>query len=205
MGLANTIVALDTECRRLPGSNDYQLLSVAVVGSGGALLHMPVRPLGLELEEIELFHNPPFAPEILLQANPPSVVRNMVKELLRGLTVLVWYEEHEAKQLDFLMEKDALGRKVFRTQDVMRRAAPYIKDWNQKYGNYENPSLQRAANHFGLKFTEPGWHDARADAQMILDVWQHMEGKPPFASSSHLANTALALPGPNAIENDFPF
>ena len=41
MGLANTIVALDTECRRLPGSNDYQLLSVAVVGSGGALLHMP--------------------------------------------------------------------------------------------------------------------------------------------------------------------
>ena len=112
MELIKNCVALDTESRRLPGSSTYHWLSVAVVGPGGAILHMPVRPIGLELEEIEMFNNPPFSPEILFQANPPSVVRNMVKELLRGLTVLVWNEKHEAEQLAFLT-RGPVGRKCF--------------------------------------------------------------------------------------------
>ena len=205
MELIKNCVALDTESRRLPGSSTYHWLSVAVVGSGGAILHMPVRPIGLELEEIEMFNNPPFSPEILFQANPPSVVRNMVKELLRGLTVLVWNEKHEAEQLAFLNEKDQLGRKVFRVQDVMRRAAPYVKHWNDYFSDYEYPSLQMTATHLDLEFTEPGWHDARADAQMILDIWRYMESNPPFQVNRQTVAPERALPAPGVIDNNLPF
>ena len=205
MELIKNCVALDTESRRLPGSSTYHWLSVAVVGPGGAILHMPVRPIGLELEEIEMFNNPPFSPEILFQANPPSVVRNMVKELLRGLTVLVWNEKHEAEQLAFLNEKDQLGRKVFRVQDVMRRAAPYVKHWNDYFSDYEYPSLQMTATHLDIEFTEPGWHDARADAQMILDIWRYMESNPPFQVNRQTVAPERALPAPGVIDNNLPF
>ena len=163
-------LALDTESRRLPGSADYHWLSVALVGKGGALLHTPVKPMGLALEDIERFPNLPFPPEVLYQAPPPSAVRNMVKELVRGCTLLLWYLDSETRHFPFLQERDVHGRRIFQVQDVMRRAAPYVKEWNSFFADYENPSLQLAAAHFDLEFQAPGWHDARADAQMILSL-----------------------------------
>lgn len=201
--ISGQYVAVDSECRRLPGGSDYYLLSIAVVDKGGAKLHIPVRPMGLELDEIRQFHNPPHPPEALIQALPPSAARNVVKETLRGFTVLVWNEEHEARQLGFLYERDELGRKLFPVQDVMRRAAPYVKHWNPHFADYEYPSLHLTATTLGLEFTEPGWHDARADAQMILDLWHYMEDNPPFAVGTNTQPVVGRLPAPDNLEHPF--
>ena len=205
MTLLRYCKSVDTESRALPGSPGYHLLSVAVVGSEGVELHMPIRPLGLALDDIRAINNPPYPPEVLLQANPPSLVRNIVKELLRGHTVLVWNEEHEAQQLAFLHERDQQGRRLFHVQDVMRRAAPYVKQWNSHFGDYEYPSLKLAARTMGIEFEEPGWHDARADAQMIFDLWRYMEDTPPFKTTVEIMPLERMPRRPVAIEHDLPF
>ena len=197
-------VALDAETR-YDHNGELQLLSVAIVDSESVLLYMPIRPLGLSCEEIGLINNLPFSAEVHAHASPASVARNVVKELLRGTTVIVWNEEHERRLFPFLNEKDHKGRDVFPVQDAMKRAAPYVKGWNPYFSAYEYPKLGPSADHFGFEFAEPGWHDARADAQMTLRIWQHMEKNPPFPIDSPIIAPLPALPPSAALESDFPF
>ena len=192
MSLSRNFRALDTESRFHPERRDCLLLSAAVVGPDGFLFHTPIKPVGLNLEEIRSIGNLPFPAEVLLQASPPAVVRNILKELLRGYDVLVWNEEYEASQLAFLNEKDHRGRNLFCVQDVMKRAAPYVKSWNPYFSAYEYPSLSLAARAFNLEFSDPGWHDARSDAQMTLDLWVLMDQNPlyPFVRQNLSAATS---------------
>lgn len=198
------LVGLDAETR-FDCNGDLQLLSVAVVDRQNILLYMPVRPIGLSSEEIGLMNDLPFSAEVLALAPPPAVVRNVVKELVRGFTVIVWNEEHERRLFPFLNEKDHKGRSVFPLQDAMKRAAPYVKGWNPYFSAYEYPQLGPSAAHFGFEFAEPGWHDARADAQMTLKIWLHMESIPPFPVSSSIIVPHHALPVPINAEEACPF
>ena len=100
------ICAVDTEARenlRARDSKFYQMLSAAVVAPDGVKLHLPVKPMGVELEDIDsTFNNLPFPPEVLYHAPRPSEVRNMIKAMVRGCNVLVWNAEHEEQHLPFL-------------------------------------------------------------------------------------------------------
>ena len=91
---------LDSETR-FDRNRTVQLFSVAIVDRHNVQLYIPVRPPELSLEEIERINNLPFPPEVHALASPPSVVRNVVKEMLRGSTVIVWNEEHEKKYFHF--------------------------------------------------------------------------------------------------------
>ena len=203
------ICAVDTEARenlRARDSKFYQMLSAAVVAPDGVKLHLPVKPMGVELEDIDsTFNNLPFPPEVLYHAPRPSEVRNMIKAMVRGCNVLVWNAEHEEQHLPFLAERDGSGQRILPVQDVMRRAAPYVKDWNSFFADYEYPSLMRAATALGLEVTPPGWHDARADAQMVLDLWEFMEANPPFSTRTDTLPLGRALPAPSNVINDLPF
>lgn len=195
---------LDSETR-FDCNGELKLLSVAIVDRHNVQLYMPVRPPGLSLEEIERINNLPFPPEVHALASPPSVVRNVVKEMLRGSTVIVWNEEHEKKIFPFLSEVDQRGRSIFRVQDAMVRASPYVKGWNPYFSAYEYPSLSACAAHLGFEFSDPGWHDARADAQMTLKIWGHMENHPPFPVASSVIAPKSALPGSTVIDDECPF
>ena len=198
------LTGLDGETR-FDQNGELQLLSVAVVDSQNILLYLPVRPVGLSCEEIELMNNLPFSAEVLAIAPPPSVVRNVVKEMVRGSTVVVWNEEHERRLFPFLNEKNHEGQNIFPVQDAMKRSAPYVKDWNPYFSAYEYPSLDAAATHFGVEFSEPGWHDARADAKMTLEIWHKMERNPPFPVSSSIIAPHRTLPVPINVEEACPF
>ena len=86
----------------------------------------------------------------------------------------------------------------------MKRAAPYVKGWNPYFSAYEYPQLGPSAAHFGFEFAEPGWHDARADAQMTLKIWLHMESIPPFPVSSSIIFPHHELPVPINTEEACP-
>ena len=195
---------LDSETR-FDRNGELKLFSVAIVDRDNVQLYMPVRPPGLSVEEIGEINNLPFPPEVHALAPPPSVVRNVVKEVAREKTMIVWCEEHEKKIFPFLNEVDQRGRNIFRVQDAMVRASPYVKRWNPYFSAYEYPSLSATAAHFGFEFSKPGWHDARADAQMTLKIWDHMENHPPFPVASSVIAPKSVLPGSTVIDDECPF
>lgn len=183
-----------------------RLFSAALVTSTGRVFHYPVRQPDISYEEMQLIENLPFSIDTHMQASSPSVVRNIFKEILREATnVIVFNEEHERKLFPFLNEVDSRGRPLFKVQDAMKRAAPYVKQWNPYFSDYEYPSLGMTASHFGLKFIDPGWHDAHADAQMTLDIWHYMERNPPFSAEGHQVPFEKELSPPVLIEHDLPF
>ena len=83
----------------------------------------------------------------------------------------------------------------------MRRAAP------RKAGIClcdRIPSLKLALD-MGIEFEEPGWHDARADAQMIFDLWRYMEETPPFKTAAEMMRIERTPCRSVTIEHDLPF
>ena len=203
---AEPIVTVHCETRRIPDSSGRHLAAVALIrGDGREPYVTPVKIPGRSIEDIEGIKNLPYPADAIYQAPPPSVVRNVVKSLAFGATVLIWNQEHVTQCMPFLNERDQRGRRIFQVQDVMRRAAPYRRSWNPFYTDYEYPTLELAAETFGLTFEDPASHSARACAQMVLNIWAHMEANPPF----HLANkellTEVTPPRPSALLDDLSY
>ena len=195
--------SFDSESGAPAGSNEFHLLSIALVSERGVELYTPVQPLNLTPEQIATIPNLPFPVDVHCQAPSPATVRNIVKEMLRDVPlILTWNLPHETRVLPFLKERDGSGKPVFRVQDVMKRSAPYNKKWNSFFSDYEFPTLEMAARKAGLQFQEPGWHDARADAKMVLDLWKFYETNPPFELNKHLGGEALPIP---ASYDECPF
>lgn len=199
------IVALDTECRRFGDSDEYKLVQIAVVAEHRPLYMTTVRPLGVNLDEPGVTHGMPFSADQLQLSPTQAQVSNFVKELIRGCRILVWNLEHEAKVLKWLGEKDKDKRLVLDVQDVMERAAPYLKDWSNFHHGYEWSSLQRAARAFDLPFKSPGWHDAYADASMLIDMWDWLHDHPLSWEGPKPLNLSLVPPNRLPPPNDLPF
>ena len=206
MTVKGTIVAVHCETRQIPRSSGHQLTAVALIrGDGREPYVTPVKIPGRSVEDIEEIKNLPYPADAIFQAPPPSVVRNVVRSLVSGATVLVWNEEHVTQRMTFLNERDKQGRRIFKVQDVMRRAAPYLSSRNPFFADYEYPTLELASKKLGLAFDCPASYSAQACGLMILDIWAHMEANPPY----HLANkellTEVTPPRASALLDDLPF
>jgi len=107
--------------------------------------------------------------------------------------------------MPFLNERDKQSRRIFKVQDVMRRAAPYLGSRSPFFADYDYPTLELASKKLGLAFDCLASNSARACALMILDIWAHMEANPPF----HLANkellTEVTPPRPSALLDDLSY
>ena len=209
-----SIIAVDIRTIEIPNVSGNHLISVAMVrANGGESYVTPVKIPGVLVEDLmEIESRLPYSAEEHFHAPPPSQVRNVVKAGARGHTVLAYNLEHDSQYLPFLDERDHYGRRIFRVQDVMLRAAPYVADWNPFFASYEYPPLKIVAETFGLSFEKPGWHSARANAQMTLDIWAYMEANPPSyrANKMLLPDAKVLLPYPAATRfsttvDDLPF
>ena len=209
-----TTVAIDLETTQVPRRSGYHMSQLAMVWADGRNpLVTPVKIPGASLEDLmEIEPRLPYSAEEHFHAPPPSQVNNVVKAAVRGHDILDFNVEYDAEFLPFLNERDHRRRRVFKVQDVMLRAAPYVKDWNPFFAAYEYPSLKLVADTFGLSFEEPGWHSAWADAKMLLDVWAYMEANPPFrvANKMLLPDAKMLLPDPamacvSTTVDDLPF
>ena len=209
-----TTVSVDLGTNQLPRRSGSWMSSFACVWADGRNPTVtPVKIPGASIEDyMEIEQRLPYSAEEHFFAPSPSQINNGLKAALCGHTIIDFNVEYDAQFLPLLNERDQHGDKVFNVQDVMLRAAPYVKDWNPFFAAYEYPSLKLVADTFGLTFERPGWHSSWADAKMLLDIWAYMEANPPFyrANKMLLPDAKLLLPDPattrfSTTVDDLPF
>jgi len=110
-------------------------------------------------------------PEASLKAAPPfTQVSRQLKAEMAGKEVWCWNLAHEARLFPWITEIGESGLPLYRMQCLMTRSAPYINGWTSRYGCYKWPKQTQVADIFGLKYSNPGPHQATADAQMCHDI-----------------------------------
>ena len=161
------IIYVDSESRRVSQEEDFELVAVAAVSSTrGPVYCSLIRP---ENPDPSRWSRPPYLGRILATSPTREQVTEQLKELLYGKDIGVWGSDHEKKVFPFLEESDRAHR-FYRVQDVMERAAPYLKPWNAYFGNYEWSKQTDASRAFGLSYDRPGPHNALADALMTQKI-----------------------------------
>ena len=177
MNSNNEMLALDTERRRLGPDDPYELISIGLYSSTrGPLVCHPVRPLydcpAKWEKQLGL------AAGVLMSAPTYHSTCSSVRAHTMWRDVLVWNKAHEIEVMPYLSEIAESGRPLHNLQDVMRRCAPLLRDWNPYFGDYQFPSLADAADELGLSFSVGGHHTANSDAQMLIQIWNLLEANP---------------------------
>ena len=175
--LGHETLFFDSE-RRVPNQGlDYDefgdVTEVALISSTrGHILTTLVQPRKTDPSDYSKLG---YSSASLAAAPPYSQVSRQLKAEMAGKEVWCWNLAHEKVVFPWMSSTLESGSQLYNMQCLMTRSAPYINGWISRYGCYKWPKQTDVAAAFGLRYQDPGAHQATADATMCRDILAYLQ------------------------------